>query len=420
MDREFLEFYNRELQVLQEQALEFAEEYPGIAERLGGLVGERADPMVAGLLEGTAFLAARVQLKLKHEFSEFTSNLLEQLLPNYLAPTPSAMLARVCPPFADAAALREGQRIAAGSYLDATYLERDRRIACRYRLASPVTLWPFDVVAAEYHAGVGPLQALGVPVPPAAAAGLRLTLTHRTAARIEDEVSDELSRIQPQTWFAGCRATELPIHLVGPEGDAAALYEQLAGDVVGVSFRYLDAFGDPVVVPAPRDCIVQAGFGDDALLPGDMRIFRGFDWLREYFMFPRKFLGVSFTGLGQVLPRLPAKTVDVIVTFDEANPRLQAAVQPGMFALYAAPAVNLFEKTADRIAIKSNQHEYHLVPDRSRYLDFEPHRVLEVYAHYTGGRDKVPVPPLYSAPEAASGRAGLYHTVRRVPRRTVW
>ena len=60
MNREFLDFYNRELSLLYEQAGEFAEQYPGIAERLGGLVRERADPMVAGLLEGAAFLAARV------------------------------------------------------------------------------------------------------------------------------------------------------------------------------------------------------------------------------------------------------------------------------------------------------------------------------------------------------------------------
>ena len=42
MNREFLYFYNRELSLLREQAAEFAEEYPGVAERLGGLIGERA------------------------------------------------------------------------------------------------------------------------------------------------------------------------------------------------------------------------------------------------------------------------------------------------------------------------------------------------------------------------------------------
>src|SRR5919109_3212858 len=101
MHREFLDLYNRELQLLHEQAREFATEYPGIAERLGGLLADRMDPMVAGLLEGAAFLAARVQLKMKHEFPEFTGNLLEQLVPNYLAPTPSMMLVKASPVHGD-------------------------------------------------------------------------------------------------------------------------------------------------------------------------------------------------------------------------------------------------------------------------------------------------------------------------------
>ena len=113
MHREFLDLYNRELQLLHEQARDFAAEYPGIAERLGGLVADRMDPMVGGLLEGAAFLAARVQLKLKHEFPEFTANLLEQLVPNYLAPTPSALLAKINPPYADPA-LREGRLDSSG------------------------------------------------------------------------------------------------------------------------------------------------------------------------------------------------------------------------------------------------------------------------------------------------------------------
>src|SRR3981081_1924931 len=144
MDREFLDLYNRELQLLYEQAREFAEEYPGIAERLRGVMAERTDPMAAGLLEGAAFLAARVQLKLKHEFPEFTNNLLEQLIPNYLAPTPSAMLAKALPSFGDKA-LREGYPIARGWYLDATFRQLDRQIACRYRLCSDVIIWPFEL-----------------------------------------------------------------------------------------------------------------------------------------------------------------------------------------------------------------------------------------------------------------------------------
>ena len=417
MHREFLDLYNRELQLLYEQAREFAEEYPGIAERLGGLVADHMDPMVSGLLEGAAFLAARVQLKLKHEFPEFTSNLLEQLVPNYLAPTPSALLAQVRPPFGDPA-LRDGQTIPRGAYLDATYRERDRQIACRFRLCSSISLWPFAITEAEYYSAPGPLHALGVQADRDVLAGMRLSLTHRTAVRPEDEISDSESRKNPMSWFAGCRMSELPVYLIGSEADSVALYEQLFANAVGVYFRIADEFGNPVIVPAQPDCLVQIGFDEnDSLFPSDTRIFHGFDLLRELFMFPRKFLGFRLTKLASVLPQLKVKSVDVLFTFNQVNGRLAAAVQPGMFALYAAPAINLFEKTTDRIPIVTNQHEYHVVPDRSRYLDFEPHRILEVYAHYPGVQDKVPVSPLYSGTPDARRQPELFYTVRRVPRR---
>nr|WP_246412984.1 type VI secretion system baseplate subunit TssF [Methylobacterium brachythecii] len=400
---------------MRDHAREFAEEYPGIAERLGGLVEGQSDPMVTGLLEGAAFLAARVQLKLKHEFPEFTQNLLEQLVPNYLAPTPAVILARVEPTYGDAA-LRDGPRIAPGAHLEATYRERDRQVACRFRTTAPLRLWPFDIMAAEYFSHPGPLQALGIERRDAVA-GMRLTLRHRVAARLEDETADRGD--DPQTLFAGCAIDNLPIHLVGPEADAVAIYEQLFADRTGIFLRYLDAFGDPIVVPLDRDCIEPMGFDTDELLfPKDNRIFDGFDLLREYFAFPRKFLGFRLTRLGGPLKQVRSRLLDVIFTFDEASPRLGTTMRPDAFALYAVPAVNLFEMSLDRVPVEASRHEYHLVADRSRPLDFEPHRILQVFAHQPGRQGKVPVPPLYApGSSVAGGSAGLSYTVRRMPRR---
>ena len=98
MKKAFRDAYNRELALLYERSAEFAAEYPGIADRLGGLLRDNTDPAVAGLLEGTAFLAARVQLKLDEEFRTFTTELLEQIFPDALAPTPSVMLVQAQPP----------------------------------------------------------------------------------------------------------------------------------------------------------------------------------------------------------------------------------------------------------------------------------------------------------------------------------
>ncbi len=419
MDREFLDLYNRELSLLYEQAADFADQYPGIAERLGGLVRERGDPMIAGLLEGAAFLAARVQLKLQHEFPEFTANLLEQLVPNFLAPTPSAMLIKALPPYGDPA-LREGKKIARGGYFDASYRERARGVSCRFQLCGDIVLWPFDLRATEYYLTAAPLQALGVPVERDAVSGLRLSLTHRMVARLEDEITEEAARTKPEFWFAGCRTEELPIYLCGAEDDAVAIYEQIIGNCIGVYVRYLDDYGDPVAIRLPSGAVAQIGFDEEeALFPIDNRVFRGAELLREYFTFPRKFLGFKLTRLREIMPRLRSKSIDIVFAFDEQNSRLAAAVEPKAFSLYTAPAINLFEKTSDRIAIRSNEHEYHVVPDRSRYLDYEPHRVLEVFAHFPGARDKVAVRPLYSGyiDPAMGSSSRLYYTVRRLPRR---
>ena len=120
----------------------------------------------------------------------------------------------------------------------------------------------------------------------------------------------------------------------------------------GVYFRCLDEFGDPIVHRASPSCLQQAGFErEDALFPNDNRVFEGFDLLREFFVFPRKFLGFNLTGLAELLPQMKAKTIDILFAFNEVNSRLAAAVRPEMFGLYAAPAINLFEKAADRIAL---------------------------------------------------------------------
>jgi type VI secretion system protein ImpG len=416
MNREFLNFYNQELAILREQAAEFAEEYPGVAERLGGLLDENQDPMIGGLLEGAAFLAARVQLKLKHEFADFTTNLIDQLAPHYLAPTPSFVLVQASPKFGDPN-LREGRTIARGAHFDATYREAQRNVACRFTLVTPITLWPFEIAKAEYVTSAAALQALVPGSPAECVAFLRLQLAVRAAARPEDEPADKEAHTRPDLRFSSCRVKALRFHLLGQEMDAVALYEQLFAHCRAVTFRVLDSFGDPVITRGQPGMIRQLGFDEnEALIPNDNQLFRGFDFLRDYFGFPRRFLGFDLADLGAIAPRLAAKTVDIVLAFDEARPQLAAAIRKEFFALYVAPGVNLFEKTLDRIPVRSNQYEFPVIPDRIRLLDYETNRVIRVFAHIPGAPQKVPVEALYSA-MAARSATGLSYTIRRLPRR---
>jgi len=414
MNREFLEFYNRELELLYERAGEFAEEFPGVAERLGGLTRESLDPGIAGLLEGCAFLAARVQLKLKSEFSEFTTGLLEQIMPNFLAPLPSAALVRAQPDFEDNN-LEKGITYKSGSYIDATYIERESRISCRYRLSSDLTLWPFHLEEAKYFPATTPLQALGLEVTDRTRAGLKLTLRRRVSPLGEEAPADKVEKSP----IKRCPVDSLPVYIAAPEAEAISLYEQLFANCTRITMRYLDSFGDPKFISAHPDTLQQIGFEEsERLFPVDDRVFAGFELMREFFSFPRKFLGFRLQNLAQVFRMIDAPAVDILFEFDDSIPRLAPVLNADHFTLYTVPVLNLFEMTCGRVPVRKQDHEYHVVPDRSRYLDFEAHRVIDVFAHYPGETDKVRVFPLYSTPdEAIPVHEALYYTVRRLPRR---
>ncbi|WP_413989675.1 type VI secretion system baseplate subunit TssF [Labrys okinawensis] len=418
MNREFLELYNRELGILKEDARQFAAEFPGVAERLGGLLENNTDPMIGGLLEGAAYLASRVQLKLKHEYAEFTDNLLDQLVPDYLAPVPSAALLRIEPPYGDPN-LKDGMKIAAGSYADARFVERERRIACKYRLSSEITLWPFELAQAEFLNGPAALQALGIETIPASQSGLKLSLLRRSAADRQMEPADKQVAQKADWWFANCRTDELPFHIVCNEGDAVRLHEKLFASTTGIYFRYLDEAGDPIIVPLPKTCLAQLGFDlDEPLFPCDRRVFSGFDLLREYFVLPAKFLGFKLTNLRPILSAIKTNRCDIVIAFNQGDSRLQSVVRAESFALYAAPASNLFEMQLARVPVKDNEHEYHVVTDRSRHLDFEAHRLIKMQAHVTGSGDRMEVYPLYAAPPlGVSETRTIFYTVRRRPRR---
>ena len=159
MDKELLYFYNRELALLYENAKGFAENYPGVAERLGGLLRERNDPMVAGLLEGCALLAARVQLGIKQEFPEITHNIIEQLLPNYLAPLPSVTLVSVEPNFGDPGH-NKSLNISRSELLYSAYQEQNNNTRCCFTLCNDITCWPIEISQVEYIPSISGLQIL--------------------------------------------------------------------------------------------------------------------------------------------------------------------------------------------------------------------------------------------------------------------
>ncbi|MFL5297570.1 MAG: type VI secretion system baseplate subunit TssF [Phenylobacterium sp.] len=376
MDPRLLRAYNEELIYLRETAREFGEEYETVAGRLGLNTPNDVDPYVERLLEGVAFLGARVKLKLQDQFPDFTQHLLNAIQPHYLAPTPSMCVAAFEPQEGDQA-VATGFPIPRLTELNAVSAD-EAASAVTFRTGQEVVLWPLKIVEAEYlptRAAVAPYRgAAGVT----AEAGLRLRITSLAGV--------PLAKVAPPS---------LPIYLDGSEVIPGDLYRQLIGDAVATVARPVgSAAGDAAWTRLPDP--EQHGFEDDcALLPPGRRSFRGYRLLSEYFACPERFLFVRLQELGKAFARCEGDC-EVVILFNRTAPTLARAVSAENFRLFATPAINLFEKQLDRVTLNAFDHELQLVPDRTRPLDFEVFRTLDVTAYGQSNGNARPVAPLHA------------------------
>ena len=414
MDPRMLSYYNRELQHLREMGSEFARRYPKIAGRLALEEFECADPYVERLLEGLAFLAARVQLKLDAQYPEFTQHLLEIVYPNYLSPTPSMAVVGFEPDYNEGA-LAKGSPVPRGTML-LSRVGKGEQTPCRYRTAHDVTLWPLVIKQADYYSRDEAMR--GAPDVAAARAGLRLRLAC-TAGLTFDKIALDC----------------LPVFLQGSGELTMALYEQLLGNRVAMVVCPAGATpassptqgtgrpaGCPVAIPAGE--VRRLGFQEnEALLPAGPRSFQGYRMLHEYFAMPERFLFVELGGLSPALRCCPGDEIDLFILFNRVNRVLEHRVDASSFALFCTPAANLFPKRANRIQIDNRKAEFQILPDRTRPLDYEPYAVTEVIGYGDGDKQQVFLPFYASLSHADAslardrhGDSAAYYTLRRTHR----
>jgi len=394
MDPRLLSYYNRELQYIRETGQEFAKEFPKIAGRLGIESLECTDPYVERLLESFAFLTARVQLKIDAEFPRFTQHLLDMVYPHYLAPTPSMLVAQLKPSLTEGT-LADGFKIPRGAVLR-SIPGRGEQTACEYRTAHDVTLWPVEITHAEYTSFLGDLGNLRIPVKAKAAVRLRL----RASAGLT------MSQLAMES---------LPVFLRGSDEIAMRLYELLVGHAVALVVRPAGQAGGELVLDHP---VEPLGFEDEqALLPFGPRSFQGYRLLTEYFALPSRFLFANLTGLAPAVRACSSSDLEIVIVLDAQDSRLEKAIGAGQFDLFCTPAINLFPKRTGRIHLTPSEHEYHVVPDRTRPMDFEVYQLTEVIGYGTSADEKQEFFPFYALRDHfPQDSVSAYYTTHRVPR----
>jgi type VI secretion system protein ImpG len=394
MDPRLLEYYNRELQFAREMGGEFAQAYPRIAARLGLEGLECADPYVERLLEGFAFLAARVQLKLDARHPEFTQHLLELVYPHFLCPVPACAIVELAPDLKESS-LQAGHVVKRGTSLR-TPLGKGDRTACEFRTAHDVRLWPLVVTEAKYLEGSGSLSTQGIVTDGRVRAAVRLRL-----------------KVPPGVSLRNLPLDSLTFFLKATPDVAARIHEQVHADCIGFYARSTHQAAK--VHFRSAKCVRHVGLEDnEALLPVTHRGFQGYRLLQEYFALPERLLFFELQDLQSVLASAQGDELEIYLAMSRSQPALENALDASHFRLNCTPAVNLLMRTTDRIHVTSADTELHLVPDRNRPMDFEIFSLDKVRAIGAGGESITDVLPLYAAGHRTDPNAPMaYYTVQR-------
>ncbi len=93
-------------------------------------------------------------------------------------------------------------------------------------------------------------------------------------------------------------------------------------------------------------------------------------------------------------------------------------VDASQFNLFCTPAINLFTKRCDRVHVSHRTAEYHIVPDRTRAMDFEVHSVTKVLGFGDRADPEVEFLPFYKVLDRhVRQRAEAFYTLYRDHRR---
>jgi type VI secretion system protein ImpG len=399
MDPLLLEYYNRELVYMREKASEFARQHPKIAKRLGMQGIEVADPYVERLIEAFCFMSARMQIKQDAEFPRFSQRLLEVVYPNYTCPTPSMSVAQLHPSQKE------------GDFSRGFLAPRDTRFfakvpegeqtACEFRSGQDVMLWPVAIKSAQLTETPPDIPALDRYLPPHfhVEGALRLVLT------INMKGGGGFSSL--------VGLDRLPIYLCGAEAIASHLFELLHTSAIAT---FTGAFGSIAKNPhvVLKDALTHEGLAPGQnLLPLNWNCFHGHNLLHEYFACPSRFYFFTLTGLAPGLARIQGQEAEIVILLSKSPNTLAAHVNARQFALYCTPIINLFERRTDRIEINTAHSEFHLVPDRTRPMDYEVFSVREIRSQRAETSDSITFRPLFQTLNRDEGNYGHYFSTRR-------
>lgn len=328
-------YFQSELSALRQLGRRFSERNPALAPFLAE-AGQ--DPDVERLLEGFAFLTARLRQKLDDELPELTHSLMHLLWPHYMRPIPAFSILQFDP------LKRAGPsvRVARDTAVESVPIHGER---CRFRTCYATDIMPLQLSGLEYRC-----QGEG--------ARLDLHLTMSVDGNLSELAFDSLR-----------------LYLAGDPYVSQGLYLNLLRHLEGICLLPVDhnglpinaSDGQPVMLRLGASQVRPVGFSQEqALIPYPQNTLGGYRHLQEYFAFPDKYLFVDVEGLSTLhtLSHELLRQAHGMVMRFELRTQGREPQRPTLdnIKLYCTPIVNLFTQDAIPIRLDGKQDEYLLVP----------------------------------------------------------
>jgi type VI secretion system protein ImpG len=270
---------------------------------------------------------------------------------------------------------------------------------CEFRTAQPLQLTPLSTQGADYFLNVSDLGLAALPLDERPRCGVRIRLQLPAGMTIAQLTADHLR-----------------FYLGGQTDTAMRLHELLMTSTLGILVGPPGREGDGKRRFLPREALVPVGYDDDsAMLPVTLRGMSGVRLLQEHFAFPERFLFFDITGLRPAFAGITGNVVELTLLLSRPGQSLDGAVSAANFLLHCVPAINLFPKRTDRIQVDEGHFEFHVVPDRTRPLDFEVYDIVALAGYNEDGSERR-FKPLFAPDHSSPAGEPGYFTLWREPR----
>ena len=388
MKSNFLDYYRANLEHLRELSAEFAEQYPKIASKLNVSALDVQDPFVERLLEGTAFLAARVEKKFDDGYPQFLQALLHRLCPSLATPIPAATVATI-----DTSTNPERfPTVARTTSFEVSVIGSENK--ARFSPIWDEHLVPGSIVNTSYVLSL----ANELPSRYLSEHQLKSALCVDFALGISDAGQDGIP-------------DDLTVYINMPDSDASYIAEALEQGLMGV---YLKS-GDKCV--RAKDIVPQVKlFSDcDNIFEQSIKIAPGIAYLQTFFNYPFFYHFMVLKGLGKAIREFGESNFRVVFAFDRQL-ILRRSVKEDSLLINAIGMVNLFRRRSDRTQI-NGKHEVLLDVSRTRPLDYEVFSVDSIEIFSSGNVQQMTAIPFYEAGHSLeSEEDAVFFSIRRSER----